>query len=93
MHTCCQTVPRVVRVDTEPMLRSICRSERARTQAERNGRRFYHYLRNTALGTGGQGHSFGAAETFDRYCEIFAEAATTTAAAGQRAEEDGGDEE
>uniref|UniRef100_A0A182P0W5 AAA+ ATPase domain-containing protein n=1 Tax=Anopheles epiroticus TaxID=199890 RepID=A0A182P0W5_9DIPT len=48
---------RVTACDYEPLLRQICRYERARSSVERRGSRFYHYLRNfggASYGTPGQ---------------------------------------
>lgn len=71
-HSC--AIRRVVRLDVEPCLRSMCRSERQRTQSERNNRRFYHYLRNACFG----GNTFSSAETFDRHCKVLWDGAADT---------------
>lgn len=58
---------RAIALDVEPSLRAICRSEQFRTQTDRPGSRFYHYLRNASL------DSFSASNIFDRHCEILQE--------------------
>ncbi|XP_049544484.1 ATPase family AAA domain-containing protein 5 [Anopheles darlingi] len=58
---------RITSCDYEPFLRQICRHERDRSQQERRGSRFYHYLRNHALISGmngtinGTGNAVGGA--------------------------------
>ncbi|XP_037906727.1 ATPase family AAA domain-containing protein 5 [Hermetia illucens] len=56
---------RSIDLDYEPVLRSICRSEKARSQVERRGSRFYHYLRNICTST----NNFSTNE-FDRTCSV-----------------------
>lgn len=57
---------RGIALDVEPLLRTICRSERVRTQTERRSSRFYHYLRSAAT------NSFST-DIFDRHCRVFQE--------------------
>ncbi|XP_022215326.2 ATPase family AAA domain-containing protein 5 isoform X2 [Drosophila obscura] len=57
-------------LDYEPVLRSICRSERERVGQERKSSRFYHYLRNHTVNV----TSF-AMDSFDSACSVFQEAA------------------
>ncbi|XP_055842014.1 enhanced level of genomic instability 1 [Episyrphus balteatus] len=57
---------RSLALDYEPSLRSICRSEKNRSNCERRGSRFYHYLRNSCVNLG----SFSTADNFERACDI-----------------------
>ncbi|XP_050091147.1 ATPase family AAA domain-containing protein 5 [Anopheles aquasalis] len=82
---------RITSCDYEPFLRQICRHERDRSQQERRGSRFYHYLRNHALisgmngggavnggggnGSGGPGFSM---DHFDALSQRFEQEPTTT---------------
>ncbi|EDW30443.1 GL17833 [Drosophila persimilis] len=53
-------------LDYEPVLRSICRSEKERVGQERKSSRFYHYLRNHTVNV-----SNFATDTFDSACSVF----------------------
>ncbi|BFF99776.1 ATPase family AAA domain-containing protein 5 [Drosophila madeirensis] len=55
-------------LDYEPVLRSICRSEKERVGQERKSSRFYHYLRNHTVNV-----TTFAMDSFDSACSVFQE--------------------
>ncbi|XP_055387137.1 enhanced level of genomic instability 1 [Condylostylus longicornis] len=61
-----QRSKRSIALDFEPMLRSICRSEKSKSNQKRVGTRYYHYLRNIAFNL----NSFSL-QLFDDVCPIF----------------------
>lgn len=60
---------RSIYLDIEPCLRTICRTEKLRTQTERRGSRFYHYLRHMKV-SGNIAQSFNT-NIFDEYSTVF----------------------